>query len=221
MAGEDGSYTLDFSWAFLGWSFDSNTSTWKQNPIATAVIQAPPEPTATTTTTVNKISVAILPPAPVVADAPTVANPNPTIALVTVATSVDLAAQAIYGEQATPIIVTLLETLIDAFALTNYILRAVPVFWFSNISVILGGMSNADQTIMAELEIGNQLSISKVFPNVAGTTTKTSFLEGIEHEITPSGHEVTLSTGPAVLYRIFTLDSPTLGVLDNELLGLG
>jgi hypothetical protein len=165
----------------------------------------------TTQSVVNTVNVAIAPPAPTTLD-PT---PDTDYATATDATSVE-----IFGVQETPIVITLLATIEDAGALAEYLIRAVPAFWFSNLDVSLNTLSDANKTIIANLEIGQQIAVTKSFPAgvVPSTVTENLFVEGIEHRISPEQHIVTIYTGPATTYLQFLLDT---SMLNDATYGLG
>jgi len=206
MSVELGSYTLDF-----GWTMEQFAAPTKAFPNVVA---------PTTPTVVNRVSIAIAPVAPavVVATTPTGTTLVTTATPMTVTTVTDTASVALYGEQATPVVVTLLETVADAFSFGEYLIRDVPVFWFTGLGVRLNGLSDAKQLLAANLEIGDQVSIAKTFPNVAGTAVKSEFVEGISHSITPSGHDMVVYCGPAVIYTEFVLDTSTI---NTDVFGLG
>jgi len=152
---------------------------------------------------VNTVNVAIAPAAPTTLD-PT---PQTTYATATDEISIDT-----FGVQETPIVITLLATIDDAGALAQYLLRAVPAFWFSNLKVFINPLSDASKTLVTNLEIGQQIAVTKSFPAgvVPQTVTEYLFVEGIEHEITIDSHFVTIHTGPATTYLQFILNTSTL-----------
>jgi hypothetical protein len=125
-----------------------------------------------------------------------------------------------FGVSETPIVITLLATIEDAGALAYYLLRAVPAFWFSNLAVSLNTLSDANKTLIANLEIGQQIAVTKSFPAgvVPSTVTQYLYVEGISHEITVESHVVTIYTGPGTIYFPFILDTSTL---NNSTYGLG
>ena len=152
---------------------------------------------------VNTVNVAITP------AAPSAGNPTPqtTYATATDSTSVDT-----FGTQETPLVITLLATIDDAGILANYLLRSVPAYWFSNLSVFLNPLTDANKALVAQLEIGQQIAVTKTFPVgvVPQTVTEYLFVEGIDHEITVDSHTVIIYTGPATTYLAFILDTSTL-----------
>lgn len=157
----------------------------------------------TSQSVVNTVNVAIAPAAPTTLD-PT---PQTTYATATDENSIDT-----FGVQETPIVITLLATIEDAGALAQYLIRAVPAYWFSNLAVSLNTLTDANKTIVANLEIGQQIAVTKSFPAgvVPQTVTEYLFVEGISHQITPESHIVTIYTGPATTYLQFILNTSTL-----------
>jgi hypothetical protein len=159
---------------------------------------------------VNTVNVAIAPPIP------TAENLQPTIEY---AQAVAAESVAEFGVQETPLVVTLLETLDDAGDLAGYLIRKVPAFWFGNIQIIMNGLTDTQRTIIGNLEVGSQISVTKTFPapSTPSTVTQIMALEGISHDITPDRHIVTLYTNPARIYTYFILDTDEL---DDETKGL-
>jgi hypothetical protein len=127
---------------------------------------------------VNTVNVAIAPPIP------TAENLQPTIEY---AQAVAAESVAEFGVQETPLVVTLLETLDDAGDLAGYLIRKVPAFWFGNIQIIMNGLTDAQRTIIGNLDIGSQISVTKSFPapSTPSSITQIMALEGISHDITP------------------------------------
>ena len=156
----------------------------------------------TSQSVVNTVNVAIAPAAPTALD-PT---PETTYATATDDNSVDT-----FGVQETPIVITLLATIADAGALAQYLIRSVPAYWFSNLSISLNTLSDANKDIVANLEIGQQIAVTKTFPAgvVPQTVTEYLFVEGISHNITVESHVVTIYTGPASTYLQWVLGNYT------------
>ena len=147
----------------------------------------------TSQSVVNVVNVAITP------AAPTALDPTPDT---TYATATDGDSVSTFGVQETPIVITLLATIEDAGALAEYLIRSVPAFWFSNLEISLNTLSEANKNIVANLEIGQQISVTKTFPVgvVPQSVTEVLFVEGISHRVTPETHVVTIYTGPATTY---------------------
>jgi hypothetical protein len=156
----------------------------------------------TSQSVVNVVNVAIAP------AAPTALDPTPTT---TYATATDENSVDTFGTQETPIVITLLATIEDAGALAEYLIRGVPAYWFSNLAISLNTLSDANKDIVANLEIGQQIAVTKTFPAgvVPQTVTEYLFVEGISHSITVESHVVTIYTGPASLYLQWVLGNYT------------
>jgi len=157
----------------------------------------------TTSSVVNTVNVGIAPPLP------TVDNLQPTIDFAT-ATVTDSVAKN--GVQETGLVVTLLETLDDAGDLATFIAsQKEPAVWFGSIQVIMNGLTDAQRTIISNLDIGSQVSVTKTFPkSTPSTVTQVMALEGISHDITPDRHIVTLYPNPSRIYTFFILDTDEL-----------
>jgi hypothetical protein len=165
----------------------------------------------TTQSVVNTVNVAITPAFPTTLDL------TPTT---TYATATDDISINTFGVSETPIVITLLATIEDAGALAYYLLRAVPAFWFSNLAVSLNTLSDANKSIIANLEIGQQIAVTKSFPAgvVPSTVTQYLYVEGISHQITVESHVVTIYTGPGRIYFAFILNTSKL---NDSTYGLG
>jgi hypothetical protein len=165
--------------------------------------QRPQEFTPTNPSIVNTVNVAIAPPAPTVDNLQTTIQYAQAIAAESVAD---------FGVQETPVVVTLLETLDDAGDLAGYLIRPVPAFWFGNIQIVMNGLNDTQRTIIGNLDIGSQVSVTKTFPapSTPASVTQIMALEGISHDITPDRHIVTLYTNPSRIYTYFILDTDEL-----------
>ena len=115
-------------------------------------------------------------------------------------------------------LVTILANTTQAGLLAEYLIRPNPEYWFSSLEVLLNGIDDADRDTVAELEIGDQIRVSKRFPNVTNPVVQDLFVEGIEHDITVDRHTVRLYCSPASLYELFLLDTSEL---DDPAYGLG
>lgn len=102
--------------------------------------------------------------------------------------------------------------------LASYLIRDIPEYWFSNIEILLNGLTEAQRDVVVLLDIGDQITVSKRFPNVANPVVEKLFVEGIDHRITPSNHTVILQCSPAVVVTLFILNT---SVLDDVDVGLG
>lgn len=152
---------------------------------------------------INKVTVALAP------DTPTALDPNPDTPF---ASSTNEDSVETYGQQDGPLFITLLATIEEAGELSEYLIRANPAFWFSNLSISLNTLSDANKNIVANLEIGQQIAVTKTFPAgvVPQTVTEYLFVEGISHKVTPETHVVTIYTGPATTYLQWLLGNYTV-----------
>ena len=123
----------------------------------------------------------------------------------------------VYGPSGRQLI-TILANTTQAGLLAEYLIRPAPEYWFSSLEVLLNGIDDADRDTVAELEIGDQIRVSKRFPNVTNPVVQDLFVEGIEHDITVDRHTVRLYCSPASLYENFLLDTSEL---DDATYGLG
>jgi len=147
---------------------------------------------------INKVTVALAP------DTPTALDPNPDTPF---ASSTDGDSVDTYGQQDGPLFITLLATIEEAGELSQYLLRADPAFWFSNLAISLNTLSEENKNIVANLEIGQQIAVTKTFPAgvVPQQVTEYLFVEGISHKVTPETHVVTNYTGPASTFLQWVL----------------
>ena len=92
-----------------------------------------------------------------------------------------------------------------------------PVVQFSEFDVLVNALSLAQQEVVAGLEIGDLLSVSKSF-NVGSpaTVSQNVVVESIRHSVNPQGHRVTVGLGQ--LRVAFVLD---VSALDDLNYGLG
>jgi hypothetical protein len=88
---------------------------------------------------------------------------------------------------------------------------------FSGFTVLLNALTPAQQDVVAGLEIGDLVSVSKTF-NVGSpsTVSQNVVVESIRHSINPQRHDVTVGLGQIRL--AFVLDTSDL---DNPDYGLG
>jgi hypothetical protein len=158
----------------------------------------------------------------VVADTGAITAPSTTQLNAVTATAADSIVE--FGETAAQV-VTILDNSINpetgfpfAQDLAEYLVRQLPQYWFSNIEISMNGLTDEQRDLVAVLEIGDQIRVSKRFPNVANPVVEDLFVEGIDHKITPSNHTIVLQCSPADLFTLFILDTSEL---DDAEVGLG
>ena len=93
-----------------------------------------------------------------------------------------------------------------------------PVVRFSEMDVLINALTAAEQQTVSGLEIGDILTVKKVF-NVGTPTTVTQsvVVESIRHSINPSTHRVTIGLGQVQLHTPFILDTSALDNTDYAL----
>lgn len=106
----------------------------------------------------------------------------------------------------------------EASLFADYLLSlyAQPVVRVARHTIVLDGLSTLHQRYVKRLEIGD-LVRTVLTPLGTGTGIDiTSYVEGVEHQITPSGHTVTLQLTPLIDTGGFILDSTNDGLLDSS-----
>ena len=95
---------------------------------------------------------------------------------------------------------------------TNLVGRfADPEVRFSEASVLVNMLTAAQQEQIAALEIGDILSVTRVFESGAPlTVTQNVVVESIQHRLSPSRHEVNIGLGQIQLVLPFILDTSEL-----------
>jgi hypothetical protein len=104
-------------------------------------------------------------------------------------------------------------TELASYLLTRY---KDPVFRISEVSVLMNGLTTAEQTQVAALDITDPLLVT-FSPAVGSAVTQYATLDRVSHSITPAQHVVTLSMSQA--QPSFILDSSIFGQLDDDVLG--
>ena len=103
---------------------------------------------------------------------------------------------------------------------TNLVGRfSEPEVRFSEASVLVNMLTAAQQEQIAALEIGDILSVTRVFTSgVPLTVTQNVVVESIQHRLSPSRHEVNIGFGKIDLLTAFILNESQL---DDVTVGLG
>ena len=87
---------------------------------------------------------------------------------------------------------------------------------FSEFDVLVNALSLAQQQVVAGLEIGDLLSVSKTFNlGSPATVSQNVVVESIRHSVNPQGHRVTVGLGQIRL--AFVLDTSALNDLNYGL----
>ena len=101
-------------------------------------------------------------------------------------------------------------------AAATYLLDPYPEARYNSVETVFGALTTAQRDTVAVIDINDTISIEKNFVTGSTTTTLAQELsvEGIEHEITLTGHRVRLFTSPTTIVYELILDDATYGTLD-------
>lgn len=92
-----------------------------------------------------------------------------------------------------------------------------PTLRISGVEVLMDGLSAAQQSSIARLDVASQVTVS-LSPSVGPAITQFASVDRVSHSSDPGRHVVSLSLSEA--QPAFILDSAAFGVLDSSRLGL-
>ena len=132
-----------------------------------------------------------------------------------VATADELDSQALFFIQTNSISNSLLDDT-ELAAAATYLLDPYPEARYNSVETIFGALTTAQRDAVAVIDISDTISIEKNFVTGSTITTLAQELsvEGIEHEITLTGHRVRLFTSPTTIVYELILNDATYGTLD-------
>ena len=132
-------------------------------------------------------------------------------------TADDLPSQALYFIQTNSITNSLLHVQGQIDDAATYLLDPYPEARYNSVETVFGALTNAQRDTVAVIDISDTISIEKTFVTGATTTVLAQELsvEGIEHEITLTGHRVRLFTSPTTIVYELILDDATYGTIDT------
>ena len=135
----------------------------------------------------------------------------------TAQTATDSASIAEYFTQRKIIADSLLSNNAQAATLASYLIDPIPVPRFNSLTTAFNTLSNGQKTVMAALEIGDTITITKSFAaSTPSTITQNLSIEGIDHTITVGqGHSITLYTSQTIVFSNLILDDITYGVISS------
>lgn len=130
----------------------------------------------------------------------------------------DTASQDSYGIQTYSLTGLLLENDSDAQALATELLTKYkdPVYRFDDMQFVFNGLSTANQTVMATLDLGDNIKIVRTFATGSPLTVELYYqVERVNHEITTGQHTCTIGLGSLkTLIFEFILSDAEYGILD-------
>ena len=133
-----------------------------------------------------------------------------------VETADDLASQALFFIQTNSITNSLLDDT-ELAAAATYLLDPYPEARYNSVETVLGALTTAQRDTVAVIDISDTISIEKTFVTGATTTVLAQELsvEGVEHEITLSGHRVRLFTSPTTIVYELILNDALYGTINT------
>lgn len=137
----------------------------------------------------------------------------------TIQTAEDLASQAEYGVLTYTLTEQLFASDTQSLELAEYLrdTYSLPTFWFDTISTPANKLQAADRVTVYNLEMGDQIELTRHFPNGTPTTVSEIYsIERLAHTITAQAHQVSIGLYKPLIVFPFTLDDPTLGELDAD-----
>ena len=137
----------------------------------------------------------------------------------TLQTADDPVSQAEYGVLTYAISDALFGSDAQALQLAEYLrdTYSQPTFWFDEIATPANLISGAQRTTLYGLDMGDQIRLTRHFPNGTPTTvTEVYAIERLSHTITANNHQVRLGLYQPTIVFEFILDDPTFGVMDSS-----
>ena len=133
-----------------------------------------------------------------------------------VATADNLASQALFFIQTNSITNSLLDDT-ELTTAATYLLDPYPEARYNSVETVFGALTNAQRDTVAVIDISDTISIEKTFVTGATTTVLAQELsvEGIEHEISLTGHRVRLFTSPTTIVYELILDDVLYGTIST------
>ena len=133
-----------------------------------------------------------------------------------IATADDVASQALFFIQTNSITSSLLDDT-ELAAAATYLLDRYPEARYNSVETVFGALTDAQRDTVAVVDISDTITIEKTFVTGATTTVLAQELsvEGIEHEITLTGHRVRLFTSPTTIVYELILDDVLYGTIST------
>lgn len=128
---------------------------------------------------------------------------------------------ALYQSQVLSLTDLLNSTTTEVDALGEYLLGRYrePVVRFTGVSTQLAALGAAHLATVIALELTDVVTVKKSFAaGTPSTVTQNLIVSGIDHDIRPGSHIVTLNFESADQNQYLTLDDTVFGVLDSNLL---
>jgi hypothetical protein len=129
----------------------------------------------------------------------------------------DLTSQATYFIQAKQITNSLLHEQTQIDDLATYLLEPYPAPRYTAVTVKFAQLTSGQRDTVANVEIGNTISVEKEILGLGSAVAQELAVEGIQATINfDRGHEITFFTSPTTIVYELILDDPIYGVLDGS-----
>lgn len=135
-------------------------------------------------------------------------------------TVTDATSVTTYGSRSTSLTGLLLNSDADSLSYAQFLLNRYkdPVWRVSSVAVKLHALTSYQCQLMIGLDLGDLVGVSWTPNGVGDAVTTTCLVEGIEHDVAPAEHTMTLHLGALDVVATLTLDDPVLGRLDYNAL---
>jgi len=104
---------------------------------------------------------------------------------------------------------TLADTLVDLYA--------YPEYRFTDLTIALHALSDANRNLVNGIEIGDIVTVERTFATGSPASVSQQYaIDGIQHRIGVNSHDVVLRLATAQIVYQFVLDDATYGTLDTD-----
>jgi len=147
----------------------------------------------------------------IINDVIVIVAPNPAQLTPTDQQTISVESQTNYGVQSIVIQDSPLATNADAALLAEYLIRADPNFWYTGLSINMHALTAPERNSVSTLDIGDFVGVVKTFQfGTPSVVQKNLYVEGINHVITTSTHNIELYFSPVGYSQPWNGVTPTL-----------
>jgi hypothetical protein len=125
-----------------------------------------------------------------------------------------------YGARSTSLTGLLLNSDTDSLSFAQFLLNRYkdPVWRVASVTVKLHALDSYQCQLIVGLDIGHLVGVQWTPNGVGSAVVTTCIVEGIDHDVAPGEHTVTLNLGDLDLVATLTLGDPVLGRLGSNAL---
>lgn len=92
-----------------------------------------------------------------------------------------------------------------------------PAYRFDDLTIAANSLSSGNRALVNGLECGDIVTVTRTFATGSpATVSKEYSIEGIQHQISPTQHQIVFRLAVADIVYPFTLDDATYGILDAD-----